>query len=254
METMSDEMKKDVNPAGYDFGEQPDVVPAPEPAFDAWVRQVAPTLNAPAETPRAEMWNAIQAARRVADDATAGRIPGVTPLRRPPWRLMSVIAAALLLGVAIDRLAVRGPEPSTAPATAAATPRTTGDSADPSRLYRLAAAQTLTQAEALLTAYRAGGAAERDPAAAKQLSRWARDILGSTRLLMDSPAGTDPRLGTLLDDLELVLVQIVQIAGGELDPAERALIERALEDRDLLPRIRTAVPAGMIAPGAASDD
>ena len=72
-----------------------------------------------------------------------------------------------------------------------------------------------------------------------------RDVLGSTRLLIDSPAGSDPQLRALLDDLELVLVQIIQLSGSPLDPADRDLIDRALEDRELLTRIRTAVPAGI---------
>jgi hypothetical protein len=119
-------------------------------------------------------------------------------------------------------------------------------------LYRLAAVQTLSQAEALLTAYRASGVAERDPAAARQLGRWGRDVLSSTRLLLDSPAGDDPQMRPLLNDLELVLVQIIRLSGTPLDASERALIDRSLRERDLLPRIHTAVPAGTI--GTASDD
>jgi hypothetical protein len=161
---------------------------------------------------------------------------------------MSVIAAALLLGVAIDRVALRKADRPSAPV--ATTPSAPSDSSDPSRLYRLAAAQTLTQAEALLTAYRASGIPTQDPAAARQLGSWGRQVLSSTRLLIDSPAGDDPRLRALFDDLELVLVQIIQLSGAQLDPGDRALINRALEDRDLLPRIRTAVPAGVA--GAAS--
>ena len=234
-----------------DFGPDADVVPPPDAAFDAWVENLGPALNAPGQTPRADMWDAIQAAQKTARDAQAGRIAGVTPLRKH-WRLLSVIAAALLLGVAIDRFALRDAAP-TMTATTAPAPSPV-DSADPSRLYRLAAAQTLTQAEALLTAYRAGGVASRDPDAARQLATWGRQVLGSTRLLIDSPAGTDPRLRSLLDDLELVLVQIIQISGAPLDPDERALIERALEERDLLPRLRNAVPAGNIGAASSASD
>lgn len=82
----------------------------------------------------------------------------------------------------------------------------------------------------------------------RHLGSWGRQVLGSTRLLIDSPAGDDPQLRALLDDLELVLVQIIQLSGTELDPTERALIEGALEHSNLLPRIRSAVPAGV--PGA----
>lgn len=244
-------MKNDRTNDDIDFGSDADVLPPADPAFDAWLATIAPTLNTPKDAPRDEMWAAIQAARGTARDAQEGVIPGVTPLRRHPWRLMSVIAAALLLGVAIDRVMLRrveapGTRVAEIPAPAAA------DSSDPTRLYRMAAAQTLTQAEALLTAYRASGG--ESAAGMKQLGGWGREVLSSTRLLIDSPAGADPQLRTLLADLELVLVQIIQLSGAQLDPIERALIDRALQERDLLPRIRTAVPPGPASAGTASSD
>jgi hypothetical protein len=114
-------------------------------------------------------------------------------------------------------------------------------------LYRTAALQTLVQAEALLTAYRGAENAPRDPQAMRQAARWARDVLSSTRLLIDSPAGNDPQMRTLFTDLELILAQIVQLSGTPLQARERELIDRAMRDRDLLPRIRSAVPAGLAA-------
>ena len=114
-----------------------------------------------------------------------------------------------------------------------------------SALYRTAAAQTLVQAEAVLTAYRGAESTTRDPQAMQQAARWARDVLSSTRLLIDSPAGRDPQMRTLFTDLELVLAQIVQLSGTPLDASERELIDRAMRDRDLLPRLRSAVPAGL---------
>jgi hypothetical protein len=242
-------MRNDMNDTEFDFDNDDDV-PASDPGFDAWIAKQAPALNAPKQVPRREMWEAIQAAQGTAEAAQAGRLSGVTPIRRAPWRLMSVIAAALLLGVAIDRIVLREADRPGAPV--AAVRSTPPDSSDPSRLYRMAAAQTLTQAEALLTAYRAGGLAEQNPVGARQLGSWGREVLGSTRLLIDSPAGDDPQLRALLNDLELVLVQIIQLSGAPLDASDRALIDRVLQDRDLLPRIRTAVPAGVA--DAASDD
>ena len=114
-------------------------------------------------------------------------------------------------------------------------------------LYRAAAAQTLVQAEAVLTAYRDAEGDARDPQAMQQAARWARDVLSSTRLLMDSPAGRDSRMRSLFVDLELVLAQIVQLSGTPLDAGERELIDRAMRDRDLLPRLRSVVPAGSAA-------
>jgi hypothetical protein len=130
------------------------------------------------------------------------------------------------------------------------TPRTRDESPTRSQyrdrgnaIYAAAAVQTLSQAEALLVAWRVD--APRDTATARQLGRWARDVLGSTRLLLDSPAASDPRLRELLDDLELVLAQIVQLSGAPLTAEERALLEGSVKARDLLPRIRSAVPAGL---------
>jgi len=113
-----------------------------------------------------------------------------------------------------------------------------------SALYRAAAVQTLVQAEAVLTAYRGAESTTRDPQAMQQAARWARDVLSSTRLLIDSPAGRDPQMRMLFTDLELVLAQIVQLSGTPLEASERELIDRAMRDRDLLPRLRSAVPAG----------
>lgn len=114
-------------------------------------------------------------------------------------------------------------------------------------LYRTAAVQTLVQAEALLTAYRGAEGTTRDPQALRDAARWARDVLSSTRLLIDSPAGRDPQLRMLFTDLELILAQIVQLSGTPLEARERELIDRAMRDRDLLPRLRSAVPAGLAA-------
>jgi len=85
----------------------------------------------------------------------------------------------------------------------------------------------------------------RDPQAMQQAARWARDVLSSTRLLLDSPAGRDPQMRTLFTDLELILAQIVQLSGTPLQSRERELIDHAMRDRDLLPRIRSAVPSGL---------
>ena len=113
--------------------------------------------------------------------------------------------------------------------------------------YRTAAVQTLVQAEALLTAYRGAESTTRDPQALRDAARWARDVLSSTRLLMDSPAGRDPQMRMLFADLELILAQIVQLSGTTLEARERELIDRAMRERDLLPRLRSAVPAGQAA-------
>ncbi|MGH7477695.1 MAG: hypothetical protein ACRELD_15625 [Longimicrobiales bacterium] len=122
-------------------------------------------------------------------------------------------------------------------------------------LYRVAAVRTFSRAEALLTSFRAGGTADSAGTgpADEQIAEWARDLLATTRLLLDSPAKEDPQALALLADLELVLVQLVQLGGGGATGAEQELIEDAVRDRNLLPRIRTVVPAGNVAIGTRGD-
>jgi hypothetical protein len=109
--------------------------------------------------------------------------------------------------------------------------------------YQVAVAHDLTQAEALLTTYRAEGRSPDGQTGATEVAGWARDVLSNTRLLLDSPAGADPKQRRLLEDLELVLVQLVELAP---DPsgAERQMIDSTLEHDHVMSRIRYAVPAG----------
>ena len=253
-----------------DFGEDAGALPPTEPAFDAWLQRAAPSLNAPGKAPRAEMWQAIEQAQMGSARVTPRRIRVMRSLGRR-WMVPIAIAASLLLGIALDRVALRSSEPerekvvatSSSPTAAISPAGRSGPSIRPtprdasSRLYRLAAQQTLVQAEALLTVYRAGEEVVATPESARQLGTWGRQVLSSTRLLLDSPAGSDAELRALLGDLELMLVQIIQLSGAPLDSSDRALIDRAMIDRamrerDLLPRIRTAVPDGIA--GAATGE
>ena len=249
--------KPDGFDSNYDFGDDAGEPTASDPAFEAWLRRAASAINTPGAVPAADMWAAISAAH----SAGATQERGAMPLRpRPRWRrpiaLAAALAATLVLGVALDRLVIMRSDrtAATAATTAAARSRAPMNSASSDDLYRLAAVQTLSQAEALLTAYRANDGLVRDSIAARTLGGWAREVLGSTRLLMDSPAGADPQIRVLLDDIELVLVQIVRLSGTPLDSTDRALIDDALRNRDLLPRIRTVVPAGAADAGIASDN
>ncbi|HZE08639.1 MAG TPA: hypothetical protein VE110_07755 [Gemmatimonadaceae bacterium] len=121
------------------------------------------------------------------------------------------------------------------PGNAAAAPDATNAA------YRLAATQHLTDAEALLTSFRARSAADQQMDA--QLGAWARQLLNNTRLLLDSPAANDPTRRPLLEDLELVLVQIVQLSPGST-PEDRDLVEKTLQHDHVMTRLRTAIPAG----------
>ncbi|HEV8149867.1 MAG TPA: hypothetical protein VGP61_06740 [Gemmatimonadales bacterium] len=68
-------------------------------------------------------------------------------------------------------------------------------------------------------------------------SAQARDLLATTRLLLDSPQASDPHLQELLADLELVLAQIVRLP-RRASPPDVYLIDQALDQREVLPRLR----------------
>jgi len=146
---------------------------------------------------------------------------------QPAFRWGVGIAAVLALGVAIGRWSV---EPVRAPQTAVFSPLA----------YRLAAAQYLTRTEALLTGFRAETRAG-EPGG--QFATQARDLLATTRLMLDSPAANDVRLKSLLEDLELVLAQIAQLPAGA-DREDVQSINQGLEQRSVLLRLRTTSPAG----------
>lgn len=77
------------------------------------------------------------------------------------------------------------------------------------------------------------------PGEGARFAQRARELLVTTRLMMDAPT-TDEKSRSLLEDLELVLTQIVRMQ-GEQGKQELKLIREALEQRDLLPRLYSAV-------------
>jgi hypothetical protein len=197
--------------------------------FEERLREAAQDYHRPPDPPREEMWRRIAAAR-------AARKRQVIVLR-PALRWGVGIAAVLALGVAIGRWSVRGGESPSSPTVAAGTYQA------PTLAYRVAAAQYLTRTEALLTGFRAESRRPSVPAA--QFATQARDLLATTRLILDSPAAADTRLKGLLEDLELVLAQIAQLpSGGGGDREDVQSINQGLDQRSVLLRLRTANPAG----------
>ncbi|HEY5218967.1 MAG TPA: hypothetical protein VIJ16_04115 [Gemmatimonadaceae bacterium] len=144
------------------------------------------------------------------------------------------IAATLIIGIGIGRFA---PFDRGAPATPATTTVASANTASPlPALYEPTTSQYLGQTAALLVSLPAethGGRAD-----AQFISR-ATNLLLTTRLLLDSPAARDPKLRSLLDDLEPVLAQIVRLQAGE-NTTDLDLINQAMEQRDVMPRLRTA--------------
>lgn len=207
--------------------------------FDELMRDAERTYRKPPEPDFDAMWQNIEQQHF---GATAERRNGAA--KPPSFRLLTNrwigIAATLVAGIGIGRASMMVGRPSTsdvAPPVANAyndvTPR---NDASLGRPYELETSRYLGQTAALLVSLpsevRHGGA---NP----QFAVRAADLLSRTRLLIDSPASTDPAMRGLLEDLELVLMQVVRLQGNN-SAVDLDLINRALEQRDVIPRLRTA--------------
>ena len=197
--------------------------------LDPRIRDAAAGYNQPPTTPREEMWAAIQ----------AGRIRKPEPRRFQPLIWGGLAAAAVLfIGIMIGRGWQGEPGSGSEIATGPGTGTLPGSTA---RAFQIAASQYFGQTEEFLTGFRSdlrqGGVDESSADRARQL-------LSANRLLMDSPAGEDPRIKALLEDLELVLAEISQLNATVNSGDEAGFIEEGLEEGGLLGRLRTAVPAG----------
>lgn len=192
--------------------------------FERLMKDAAETYHRPPTPPLDEMWASIES------DAFETRLPATSrySLMANPWLRM---AAVLVLGVAIGRASMLFQK---SPAPAAKVTASAQESSDP---YQLTTDRYLGQTMALLVDM------------PKQLQSGHADTafigranksLATLRLLMDSPAANNPRLRSLFEDLELVLVQVVQMpTGGSATDAN--LIRQAMQQRDVMPRLRDAV-------------
>jgi hypothetical protein len=205
----------------------------PEP-----LRTAAHDYNKPPELTRGdldEMWAGIEAALPAAE---ATDVVGTSrPRARAEARWFTTrnivsMAATLVIGVAIGRSTTTPSILSTTEAAIASI-----DTLAIPEPYQQTASRYLGQTAALLATLPAEMRAGRTD---DRFMGRAHDLLLTTRLLLDSPAASDPRVRTLLDDLELVLAQIVRLQTDQ-SRAELDLIRQALEQRDVLPRLRDAV-------------
>ncbi|MEO8200449.1 MAG: hypothetical protein ABI679_08025 [Gemmatimonadota bacterium] len=197
------------------------------------LRDAANEYNLPPETPRDAMWMAITANR-------TARMTRAKGGRRPLLWYGLAAAAVLVLGILIGRGWQKSAGRSSG-ADVAQQPDTTTPSGSTDRAYHIAAVQYLGETEEFLTSFRAdlkhGGV---DSASTER----ARNLLSSNRLLMDSPAGQDPKIKPLLEDLELVLAEISQLTNTRSARDEAGFIDQGLEKSGILSRINSAVPAG----------
>ncbi len=207
--------------------------------FDDQLREIARDYNVPPETPRDLMWERIVAGR--AERKEAAKESVVLPFRSSrrlsfrPFRLVAGVAALLALGIGLGRITAPTPD-SPVPTNVVTEVAPRGSDV----AYRLAATEHLSQSEAFLTLFRAS---VRRGGNEQLATSTARQLLGTNRLLLDSPAATDNRTRLLLQDLELVLAQIAQLSGRPTSP-DLDLITSGLDDSGVMSRLRTAVPSG----------
>ena len=204
--------------------------------FDELMRDAAQTYHRPPDAPLDEMWAEVE---RTAWSATpSARAPRYS-LRAPGW----AIAATLILGIGIGRASLifnrtAPTAPNVQAPSGANTVASTRADSSVAQPYEAETSKYLGQTAALLIALpsemRAGRADD-------QFVARAGELLSRTRLLLDSPAANDPSMRSLLDDLELVLAQVVRLQNDQTSRTELDLINRALEQRDVILRLRTAV-------------
>jgi hypothetical protein len=207
-----------------------------ENRFDEVLRDLPQSFNNPPEPPLDEMWSVIEDAH-FNSPVSIPRAGGMTS--RAPWL---AAAAALVIGVGIGHYLPLGKKSATNPTLTSASASSQGlplgaDTSAVADAYRDQTSRYLGQAAALLISLPAKDASGKTDAS---FAGKAADLLVTTRLLMDSPAAQDPKLRSLLEDLELVLVQIARLR-GERNKGDLDLIHQAVEQGDVLSRLNSAV-------------
>jgi len=218
--------------------------------FEDFLREAARDYNAPPSTPRAELWERISAARKQAAPMAEAKADDILPLRpaEPSFRRVRPVlyyglaaAAILAVGVMIGRQTStpagtrQAPPPTVAaaPASDSTSQQERGELAT-----RLVTVEHLTEVDAFLTEFRGRRAAS-------EFTGQAHDLLGTTRLLLDSKRVSDSRVKVLLQDLEGVLAQIATFDSTDRRN-ELELINDGIAQAHLRTRLKSAIPAGHV--------
>lgn len=186
--------------------------------------QLKETWRVAGPPPLDRMWEAIE--------PTAFAAPARIPSR---WlRTLLPLAAMLVIGFGIGRLApAPGRDSAGGPVEGELTAIPAAVSSE-ARPFVGVATDYLERVTALLLTL-AGESSRGQPVEYK--ASQARDLLATTRLLMDSPDPIEPQLRVLLEDLELVLAQIARLPARPEAP-DVYLIDQALDQREVIPRLR----------------
>jgi hypothetical protein len=235
--------------------------------FARFLMATVPQLDVPSSTvPREEMWIRIIAQRHghawlslentgdvdvKVEGATVAAVPSVTRAPRiiprhtfmggggvPLRWAVPLVAAVLVVGIGLGvQVGVRRTS-STAPAQIATVPL----------LPKGLPAQVVTerhfrQVKNLLDRFaELKSSGNETPKVDAQVIEQARNLLSTTQLLLDSPAGMDPQRRHLLTDVELVLTQITQLAPAA-PLKDRDLVERSIERSGVVQRLQHVVPS-----------
>jgi len=209
--------------------------------IDDVLRDLPRNFNTPTEPPLDEMWTVIEEAHFNAPIPISSTrvITSRGPMTsRAPWL---AAAAALVIGIGVGRYLPRGARPAenaASPALAVNSALPASDTSAVADAYRDQTNRYLGQAAALLISLPTKDANGKTDAV---FAYKASDLLVTTRLLIDSPAAAeDPKLHSLLEDLELVLVQVARLR-GEKNKGDLDLIHQAVEQGDVLSRLNSAV-------------
>jgi hypothetical protein len=211
--------------------------------LDRLIDKARTSYHVPPDPPLGDLWDGI--ARRRAERMRTLRTPrrwSVERLRPAPWLPLAAgaaLAASLVLSFTLGR--VTAPSGAQAILPAGEQAAIVGTLASAGSPERSATTELLGRTAMLLSALPREA---NDPSSASRFAQQADELLLTTRLLLDAHAAEgDATLRTLLQDLELVLAQVARLRAGQTR-TERDLITEALEQQDLVPRIRT-VAAGL---------
>lgn len=197
--------------------------------LDTLLNDARSTYRVPPEPAVNALWQRIEA-----EAFTESRVMQRDHDRRFGGSVWRVAAASLIIGVLAGRWSA-GPTVNAADQVAAT--QAVNTALPVARPYQKTTEELLGQTAVLLAALNTD---RTTGSFSTQVSDQATQLLGTTRMLLDSPAGTDPRMRTLLLDLEMTLAQVARLqpTRGE---TELTLINEAVAERDIVPRIRSAV-------------
>ena len=195
-------------------------------ALDRLLERASKEWRVPVDPPLEEIWSAVEAAAFE------------RPLRRAPgWTIVGIAAAAaLVVGAAAGSYVTRRGIIPPVLNTPTGLPGVVASASSANDPNQRAMGELLGRTAVLLAALPGDTVSTGlDP----QVSGEGARLLTTTRMLLDSPVGSDARLRNLLQDLELVLAQVAR-----LEPRHRKyemqFIQTALDQHDIVPRLRSA--------------